>query len=106
MENTNTIHFPNDKAEWFYAVGENYRGPLKGEEIYQKLQSKELSWIDYIYREIEGQWMRIADHPAFKSLQPSPPKPKPSAVPPPPPSKQSDVRWFLFQSEAQTGPYT
>lgn len=105
MENTNTIHFPNDKPEWFYAVGENYRGPFKGEEIYQKLQSKELSWIDYIYRETEGQWMRVADHPVFKSLQPAPPKPKPVAAPPPPPAKQPDIRWFLFQNDTQTGPY-
>lgn len=105
MENTNTIQFPNDKPEWFYAVGENYRGPFKGEEIYQKLQSKELSWIDYIYREAEGQWMRVADHPAFKSLQPSPPKPKPVAAPPPPPARQPEIRWFLFQNDTQTGPY-
>lgn len=105
MENTNTIQFPNDKPEWFYAVGENHRGPFKGEEIYQKLQSKELSWIDYVYREQEGQWMRVCDHPVFKSLQPAPPKPKPVMAPPPPPTKQPDVRWFLFQGDTQTGPY-
>lgn len=105
MENTNTIHFPNDKPEWFYAVGENYRGPFKGEEIFQKLQTRELSWIDYIYREQEGQWMRVADHPVFKSMQPAPPKPKPVMAPPPPPAKQAEVRWFLFQNDTQTGPY-
>jgi hypothetical protein len=106
MENTNTIQFQNDQAEWFYAVGENYRGPFKGEEIYQKLQSKELSWIDYLYREKEGQWMRVADHPMFKALQPAPPQPKPKMAPPPPPvASQPEIKWFLFQNDAQTGPY-
>jgi hypothetical protein len=105
MENTNTIQFPNDKPEWFYAVGDSHRGPFKGEEIYQMLQAKELSWIDYLYREQEGQWMRVCDHPVFKSLQPAPPKPKPVMAPPPPPNRQPEVRWFLFQNDTQTGPY-
>ncbi len=105
MENTNTIHFEGDKPEWFYAVGEKYRGPFKAAEIYQKLQSKELSWIDYLYREKEGQWIRIADHDLFKSMQPAAPKPKPNLAPPPPPVAD-DTKWFLYQNDAQTGPYS
>lgn len=108
MENTNTIQFPNDRAEWFYAVGENYRGPFLAAEIYQKLQNREVSWIDYIYRESDGKWVRVADHPVFQALQPAPPKPKPMVTtPPPPPAKKvPETKWFLFQNETQSGPYS
>jgi len=107
MENTNTIQFPNDQAEWFLAFGEQFRGPFKAEEVYQKLQAGEVTWIDYVYREKEGQWIRLADQPVFKVLQSEPPKPKPTvAAPPPPPKKvEEEIKWFLFQNDAQTGPY-
>ncbi len=105
MENTNTIKFENDQAEWFIAVGEKYRGPFKASEVYSKLQTNEVSWIDHCYREKEGQWIRIADHEVFKSLQPSAPKPKPTMSPPPVPKMEDNVKWFMFQNENQTGPY-
>ena len=106
MENTNTIKFENDLPEWFVAVGEKYRGPFKSSEVYQKLLDKEVSWIDHCYREKEGQWIRIADHEVFKALQPAPPKPKPTMAPPPIPKIEDTVKWFLFQNENQTGPFS
>jgi hypothetical protein len=111
MENTNTIQFADDQPSFFISVDDKFRGPFKASEVYEKLQSKELSWIDYIYREKEGAWLRIADHETFKSLQAEPPKPKPMmppkvAAPPPPPKKvEDDIKWFLFQNDTQTGPY-
>lgn len=107
MENTNSIQFPNDQAEWFIAVGENYKGPFKAEEVYQKLQANEVTWVDHVYREKDGKWIRLADHAVFKVQQPEPPKPKPViAAPPPPPKKiEDETKWFLFQNDAQTGPY-
>lgn len=105
MENTNTIQFADDQPEWFVSVGDKYRGPFKASEVYQKLQAKELSWIDYCYREKDGQWIRLADHATFKALQPAAPKPKPAVAPPPPPKQVEETKWFLFQNEAQTGPY-
>jgi hypothetical protein len=109
MENTNSIHFADDKAEWFVSVGEKFRGPFKASEIYQQLQSHEVNWIDYVYREKEGKWIKLSDHPVFTTLIPEPPKPKPViapvAAPPPPPKMEEEIKWFLFQQEAQTGPY-
>lgn len=104
MENTIIPKFDNDQAEWFVAVGEKYRGPFKASEVYQKLLDKEVSWIDYCYREKDGNWVRLADQEIFKALQPPPPKPKPTLSPPPVP-KEDQVKWFLFQNESQTGPY-
>lgn len=108
MENTNTIQFQDDQATFFLADGQGYKGPYKPSEIYSMIESKQASWVDYCYREKEGAWMRIADHPIFKATQTEPPKPKPqvSAPPPPPKTTQSQTKWFIFQNDAQTGPYS
>lgn len=105
MENTNTIQFPSDQPEWFIAQGESFRGPFKAEEIYRKLKENEISWIEYLYREQDGRWIRAADHPVFQPLQSAPPKPKPMMAPPPPPVVE-DTKWFLYQKDTQTGPYS
>ncbi len=106
MENTNTIQFQNDHAAFFIARGDTHQGPFKAQEIYSMLKSGEATWIDYIYREQEGQWLRVADHPVFKPLQAEPPKPKPKVtMPPPVPKAEPEVQWFLFQNDTQTGPY-
>ena len=107
MENTMQIEFNSNEPNLFLAEGEGYIGPFRPSEVYEKLQGKEVSWVDHCYREAEGQWMRICDHPLFKMLQPEAPKPKPKvAAPPPPPKAMAPaVKWFLFQNETQTGPY-
>lgn len=105
MENTLSIKFENDQAEWFVAIGDHYDGPFKAAEIYQKLVVKEISWIDFCYREKEGQWIRICDHDVFKPLQPTAPAPKPKIAPPSVGNGSENYLWFLFQNESQTGPY-
>jgi hypothetical protein len=109
MENTNTIQFQDDQASFFLAEGQSYIGPFKASEIYAMIESKKTSWVDYCYREKEGNWMRIADHPVFKAIQaepPKPPKPKIQAPPPPPRATESLIKWFVYQNDTQTGPYT
>jgi hypothetical protein len=108
MENTNTIQFQDDQATFFLAEGQSYKGPFKPSEIYSMIDSKKASWVDYCYREKEGAWVRIADHPVFKAIQAEPPKPKPpvSAAPPPPPKAAESVKWFVYHNDAQTGPYS
>jgi hypothetical protein len=105
MENTLTVKFENDQAEWFVANGDQYHGPFKAAEIYQKLVAKEISWIDFCYREKEAQWIRICDHDIFKPLQPTAPTPKPKVAPPSLGAINENFQWFLFQNESQTGPY-
>jgi hypothetical protein len=107
MENTNTIQFQDDQATFFLADGQSYKGPFNPSEIYSMIESKQVSWVDYCYREKEGAWVRIADHPVFKVVQAEPPKPKPKvAAPPPPPQAAPAVLWFVFQNDTQTGPYS
>jgi hypothetical protein len=109
MENTNTIRFPDDQPSFYLADGASYKGPFRPSEIYAMLESSQASWVDLCYREKEGQWMRIADHPVFKAVQAEPPKPpKPpvaSAPPPPPKAPEPPTKWFVYQNDTQTGPY-
>ncbi|MBC7396920.1 MAG: DUF4339 domain-containing protein [Bdellovibrionales bacterium] len=105
MENTNTIQFQDDQAVFYLAEGNSYQGPYRPSEVYSMLQAKKITWVDYCYREKEGQWVRIADHPVFKPIQAAPPKPMPKVGPPPPPKTEPAIQWFLFQNDTQTGPY-
>lgn len=106
MENTNTVQFKDDEATFFLASGDSYVGPFRPSEVYKKLQDKEITWIDFCYREKEGAWVRLYDHPVFKTFQAVAPTPKPKTqAPPPPPQAVLETKWFLFQKDTQTGPY-
>lgn len=105
MENTNTVQFENDQPEWYVAIGDQYKGPFKMSEIYQKLVEKEWTWVHYAYRESEGNWGRLCDQALLKALQPSMPKGKPVAPTPPLPKLEDRFQWFLYQNDNQTGPY-
>jgi len=111
MENTMQNQFESDEAVFFISVqGDSVLGPFRPSEIQKKLENREVSWVDYCYRELESKWIRICDHPVFMKIQPEVPKPKPvvRVVPPPVPAEARipRVRWFLFQNESQTGPYS
>lgn len=117
MENTQSARFENDQPEWFVAIqseGTNkVRGPLKAEEVAKLLEAKTLAWVDFIYREKDGNWIRACDHEMFKGLLNTAPAVRPvmktepkMMVPPPPPAPVKEVQWFLYQNEKQTGPYS
>jgi hypothetical protein len=105
MENTNTVQFENDQPEWHIASGEQFQGPFKMSEVYQKLVAQEWSWVQFAYREADGHWMRLCDLMILKALQPSMPKGKPVAPTPPLPKIEDRYQWFLYQNDNQTGPY-
>ena len=105
MENTAKPVFNDDSAEFFLPKGEGFQGPFRPSEIHARLLAKELSWVDHCYREKDGVWTRIADHPVFRDLQPSAPTPKPTAVPPPFKGGLPSVKWFIFADEVQSGPF-
>jgi hypothetical protein len=110
MENTNQNPFQPDLPEFFLARGETPIGPYRPSEIHQLLLAKDLSWVDYCYREKEDQWIRICDHPVFQGLQAAPP-PKPvikKVTPPPSPLHRlpPEPKWFLHRGGVQSGPYS
>ncbi len=109
MENTKQFQFEHDDASFFLSENDSVIGPYKPSEIVEKLNTKALSWADFTYQEAEGKWVRLCENAIFKAFQGEAPKVTPKkAVPPPPPmqSEKPQVKWFLFQNETQTGPYS
>ena len=103
--------FGSDEAVFFVSLqGDSFSGPFRPSEIQKKLENREMTWVDYCYRESDGKWIRICDHPVFLGFQPEAPKPKPvtKVMPPPIPAeaRMPKIRWFLFQNESQSGPYS
>ena len=109
MENTQQNPFQPDLAEFHLVRGETSVGPFRPSEIHLQLIQKEIAWVDYCYRETEGQWLRICDHPVFRALQATPPSipPPKKVVPPPSPLHRlpPELKWFVHQGDAQSGPY-
>jgi hypothetical protein len=106
MENTFSAQFPNSQPEFFLVESGQAVGPFAAQDVALRLEKKESSWSDYIYRRKEGKWMRIFEHPMFQELLPKAPAAPPvgSATPPPPGDEQRC--WFLLKEQQQTGPYT
>lgn len=98
---------PSNKPEWFIAIGDQTIGPVTASEIHQQLQSGELSWIQFVWKEgSTADWTRICDIPEFQAAAPGAPKAKPSKMPPPTPKVAEPKEWFLFQNDSQTGPFS
>ncbi len=109
MENTKQFRFEQDEASFFISENDAVMGPFKPSEILEKLSVKTISWVDFTYRETDGKWVRLCENPDFKAFQSEMPKVTPKKVVPPPPPVQAEkpqVKWFLFQNETQTGPYS
>lgn len=106
MENTLSTQFSNELPEFFLAEGQRPIGPFQAQEIYLKLERKESSWSDYIYRAKEGKWMRIFEHPVFQGLLPKSPAAPPVGSARPAPPEEERRCWFMINEDQQTGPYT
>lgn len=85
-------------------------GPFSLEEIWQKVESKQLELNDYIYDESSQDWVMLMAYPALsekmKSLKPAvPPKPKSESRTEAPPVPKS-VEWFVLKGDHKFGPFT
>lgn len=50
---------------FYVSKGGSYSGPYKIEDILQKIQSMEHSWMDYVYDENLQDWVLLMEHPLF-----------------------------------------
>ena len=86
--------------------------PLSVKEIYERIDQKEVDWVDWVRREDQKDWKRILEVETFKRLMPEAPKPEKSEkrakVLKSKRSKSSTRQkrsWFLYYSESQFGPF-
>jgi hypothetical protein len=110
----NSQEFLDDAAQWYFAFGEKWVGPLTASQIHQRIASQEISWAHFIWRKGQSQWLRICDTPSFQSGAPCAPKKKftqvhqaarviPSERKPEPAEIK---KWFLYVKNAQYGPFS
>ncbi len=106
MDNSRNPGFSDDRAQFYLAHGGGYKGPFRPSELLGKIQAGQLNWSDHCFREQDGAWIRISDHPVFKSAQTGIPSKPSTAVPPPfKPKVSQSLKWYVFTNEVQTGPY-
>jgi len=116
MENSSHLLFGDDASEWYVALGERWIGPMKASEIYERIQTNQLSWAHFVWKKGQSEWKRICDTKAFQAAGPhqpakavqkevqktvvshSKPAPQVEAVP--------QKIWFLYVNDAQTGPFS
>lgn len=98
------------QSVFFVAHAGEQAGPFSLDEIWQKVESKQLELNDYLYDEATQDWVMLMAYPALseklKSLKPAtPPKPKaPVQAEPSPVSKA--VEWFVLKGDHKFGPFT
>jgi hypothetical protein len=112
MENTGKVLFGAETTpQWFVAVGEQTVGPMTAGEVYDRIRAGELTWVHYVWRNGQADWVRACDSPTFQPAMPRAPKGKPASPPAPPrtpaaPAVPEVRNWFLYYNDTQFGPFS
>ena len=119
MENTGKVLFEDDTPRWYVSIGpEQWVGPMSASDIYEKIETGELTWAHFIWRKGQGTWERVCDVAEFRAAVPEKPKAggqkelaqamKPEvkkAVPRKAPRSEPRI-WFLYYNDSQFGPFS
>ncbi len=118
MENTGKILFDDERAHWYVAVGEGWKGPFSASDLYQKILKQEYTWAHFIWKSGQSEWKRICEIKVFQALLPAVPTKKEQGsmtrdikrdtkgeAPPPSPAS-AGPKWFLNYNKTQYGPFS
>jgi hypothetical protein len=116
MENSGKILLPEDtKPEWFIVQGDRWLGPFTVAEIHAKIESREVGWAHFAWKQGESRFQRICEIKEIQAAVPATPsadllkraptveKSKRKPVPPPPGAEIKE--WFLYYNDSQFGPF-
>lgn len=129
MENSGNILFNDDTPQWYVALENQWIGPLRATDVYEKIVQQQLSWAHYIWREGQTDWKRICDVKTFQIAVPHQPTKsiqkeiisvkkekdkrvakRPGPPPPPLPGEESSPLhvkcWYLYYNDTQFGPFS
>jgi hypothetical protein len=106
MDHSRNPAFTDDRAQFYLPHGGGYKGPFRPSELYAKIQAGQLNWSDHCFREQDGAWIKLSEHPFFRHLQ-AEASPSPVVATPPPfkPKVTPTLKWYVFSNEVQTGPF-
>jgi hypothetical protein len=121
MENSRKIlaDGSGQEPEWFVVSGDKWVGPMTVSEIFEKIQTRDLSWAHFAWKEGEDGWKRLCDIEAFQAGVPSEPTRSVTksvtqsvatssarkAPPAAPANLGEDKVWFLHYNDTQFGPF-
>lgn len=96
---------------FFVAHAGEQAGPFSLEEIFAKIEAKQLNPNDYIYDEVAQDWIVFMAYPALsekmKAFKPTaPPRPVRVAQVAPSPKDRGSIEWFVLKGENKFGPFT
>jgi hypothetical protein len=74
MENTSSLLFDNHVSKYYFVLNNKTYGPLTAFEVFQKIDSHELTLADYIWCEGWSDWKQISEVKDFETLTPSKPQ--------------------------------
>jgi hypothetical protein len=114
MENTLSLLLQDVVLKWYIVVNSRPIGPLSAKEIVQRVQAKELSLADHLWKEGATGWARLYEIADFRSLLPAEPEAgliaeiqKSTQLAPPPlsPKQKEELRtWYVHLDETNYGP--
>ena len=118
MENSRKVILPegsDQEATWFIVQGDRWIGPFNVAEIYEKVQSQEISWAHFAWKTGNATFKRLCDIEEFQSAVP--PEPTQSLLkriptetqrkPPKPPKVIEETKvWYLHYNDSQFGPFS
>ncbi len=93
------------QAKYFVSHEGQQLGPFTVAEINSKIQSRELSSSDYVYDEVQSDWVMVIANPAFADLI----KFAKPAQPPKQDEKKNPLEapeWFILKGQNRFGPYS
>lgn len=111
------------QLSWFLGTENAWEGPLSVEEVFERLATGQISWVNYLWKEGQRGWVRICDLDEFKDLVVEPPREsliseiqhsmssgtyeaKPDVVKATVRPALFPRKWFLYFNYSQFGPYS
>ncbi len=102
----------NEKKEWFIYINNTPYGPLTGNDIWNKLNSKVIDYGTYIWKKGFNDWKRLEEEPAFDQQPPdADPVLLPKTEETPPAINISSgtgagpLVWHLNDNKVRSGPF-
>lgn len=103
------------KNSYFLNKNEKQVGPFTAEQILEKIQLKELSWMDYIFDEMKKDWILLMEHKQFnnhftESILKKANAHNPTQQAPVPKEKAKDSidskAWYVLKDNNNYGPFS
>lgn len=102
----------DQNQQYYVSKNGEPKGPYTLDEVYKKVESKEHSWIDYVYDDSTSQWVLLIEHPVlsrkYNELNsfPQAQKAKQAAAKKSAESSFKEKEWYVLKEGKNYGPFS